>query len=415
MENNECQNEISSQIELDLYDLRNWKNANSNLRDLIVDKGPIRDIAINNGCNDWKYLSARLKQHETSNEHIIHMTAWIELERKRTLQKCIIENYCCCENSRNNLAFRGSNEKNYEDKFDLMMQEHVRRIQANEIHDHYLGHKIQNEMIDLLSNEIKMTIVNEIRQAKYFSVILDCTSDVSNQEQMSLILRCVDVSSVPIKIEEYFIEFLKVYDTTGKGIFEELMNIMKKLDLNIDDIRGQGYDNGSNLKGKHQAFYTPCGCIHLIYYFLICLTTCIKSVKAISFQAPEIRDALLELGKFSNNPKTNSETNCLAIYELENFEFLENDTNEVIHLLEDDFRINYFIRSRFEQFKIYEDVFGFLHDLQKILLTIPITIALAEKSFLKLKLIKSFLRSTMSQERLNGLPIISTKIILYHN
>ena len=65
---------------------------------------------------------------------------------------------------------------------------------------------------------------------------------------MSLVLRCVDVSSVPIKIEEYFIEFLKVDDTSGQGIFEELMNAMKNLDLNINDVRGQGYDNGSNMK-----------------------------------------------------------------------------------------------------------------------------------------------------------------------
>ena len=69
---------------------------------------------------------------------------------------------------------------------------------------------------------------------------------------MSLVLRCVDVSSVPIKIEEHFIEFLKVDDTSRQGIFEELINVMKNLDLNINDVRGQGYDIESNMKGKHQ-------------------------------------------------------------------------------------------------------------------------------------------------------------------
>jgi hypothetical protein len=43
----------------------------------------------------------------------------------------------------------------------------------------------------------------------------------------------------------------------------------------------------------------------------------------------------------------------------------------------------------------------------RILLTISVTVASAERSFSKLKLLKSYMRSTMTQERLNGLAMIS--------
>ena len=43
----------------------------------------------------------------------------------------------------------------------------------------------------------------------------------------------------------------------------------------------------------------------------------------------------------------------------------------------------------------------------RIMLTIPVTVASAERSFSKLKLLKSYLRSTMTQERLNDLAMIA--------
>jgi len=48
----------------------------------------------------------------------------------------------------------------------------------------------------------------------------------------------------------------------------------------------------------------------------------IESIKAIKFQTPQIRDALLQLAKTSEDPKTKSEANCLATYEIKSFKFL---------------------------------------------------------------------------------------------
>ena len=45
-----------------------------------------------------------------------------------------------------------------------------------------------------------------------------------------------------------------------------------------------------------------------------------------------------------------------------------------------------------------------------LFMTLPVTVASAERSFSKLKIIQSYLRSSMGQERLSGLAVLSVEI-----
>jgi hypothetical protein len=43
-----------------------------------------------------------------------------------------------------------------------------------------------------------------------------------------------------------------IFDINTNGLFNSLFDTIKSFGLNIEDVREQGYDNGSNIKGKHK-------------------------------------------------------------------------------------------------------------------------------------------------------------------
>ncbi|KAI5004027.1 hypothetical protein ZWY2020_031270 [Hordeum vulgare] len=180
----------------------------------LLRKGHVRGQLANYGFSDWHHIISRLKEHE----NVAHQELEKEREhwRKVLLRILLIVKFL----AEDNIAFRGSNSKVYQDtngnflglvqmlaEFDPVIKEHVDRITNDKIHDHYLGPSIQNELISLLATAIKSEIIRKVKEAKYFSILLDCTPNASHQEQTSLIIRYVDASSGSFCIEESLLGF----------------------------------------------------------------------------------------------------------------------------------------------------------------------------------------------------------------
>nr|TKW36879.1 hypothetical protein SEVIR_1G010800v2 [Setaria viridis] len=456
-------------------------------------------LLASDGVRDRKHLNEKLKTHENSE---------ITKEKERWRQVLVRIVSAVKFLAKQNLAFRGSNEKLYGRnngnflttvemiaEFDPVMQEHIRRIQSNKIHHHYLSHNIQDELITIFADAVKNHILKIIKDAKYFSFILDCTPDVRHEEQMTLIVRCVNMSSTIPRVEEFFLEFFQVDDTSRLGLFNVLLDALRSLDLNIDDVRGQGYDNGSNMKGKHQgvqtylleinpkALYMLCAC-HSLNLTLLertstddpktvsdaqSLVTAIEKfefiVGMIMFLDATLKQIEVVISYFQKdreegfNASIETAKSITSSMDIElkfptkrqgkrkkHFDKQNDETEELQLSTIDEFKISYFLCcTTFAKSFSHEnkpdveldDFFSELKVLQvslpeelmsapeipqfvkaadgypnvsiayRILLTIRVIVASAERNFSELKLLKNCLRSTMLQEIMNGLAMCS--------
>lgn len=165
-------------------------------------------------------------------------------------------------------------------KFDVIMANHLTKIQNKEIQSaHYLGKNVQNEIIKLVSSEIIRYIVQMVHDAKYFSIILDCTPDKSHMEQLSIIVRFVHKDEdCKITLQEHFLGFFEVFDSTGKGLSNYLVDFLKKHNLDIKNLRGQDYDNCANMRGQVNGVQKHILNINPRSFFVLCAAHSLKLV-----------------------------------------------------------------------------------------------------------------------------------------
>ena len=109
----------------------------------------------------------------------------------------------------------------------------------------WLGHDIQNAVISLMAETLRERIKEEVRTARYFTIIADETRDVSKTEQLSFVLRYILHGNT----YERFISFTKCEEVNAEAIFLYIMRALREMDVDISNCISQCYDGASVMSG----------------------------------------------------------------------------------------------------------------------------------------------------------------------
>ncbi|XP_048514949.1 zinc finger MYM-type protein 1-like [Athalia rosae] len=267
------------------------------IRQLIVEKGPVQiedfDFPVENGqwptngSSDWKHISRDLASHEKSVKHFTAFKNWREFHHRLRTENTV-----------------------------------------DREHERVLNREIEHW------RNVLQRIISIIQYLATQSLALrDCTPDKSRIEQMSIIIRFVsyDEKAKKFEIRKHFLGFLPITDTTGKGLTEVILDELQNLGIAFSDMRGQGYDNGANMKGKHSGVQNRI-LWDVLKKHIPSLTlkavsdtrweSRVDAIKPMRYQLGEIYDALVEISlDEKNNNALKYEAKCLA-QSIANFKFI---------------------------------------------------------------------------------------------
>ncbi|VVC37607.1 Domain of unknown function DUF4371 [Cinara cedri] len=143
-----------------------------------------------------------------------------------------------------------------------------------------------------MADETLHTILNEVKQAKYFTIIVDSTVDIGRIDQFSFSLRFVNEHG---DIKENCLCFEELPNAIANDYFTIIKNVMEKYKLDISICRGQDYNGDNTMRGRFSglqskikditplALYIHC-CAHDLN--LVLIDAMISSINGVLFLVP---------------------------------------------------------------------------------------------------------------------------------
>ena len=147
-------------------------------------------------------------------------------------------------------------------KYDVVLNEYLDNIIKKSQVSHNSGNKTRgglltliskttvNQIIECISDLIKKCIASQIVEAGMFSVELDTTQDVAVKDQCAIVIRYVNSNG----IQEKLIAVVNCIDSSGKGIFKLLSNVLTNNNLKIEYCIANATDGAASMQGIYNGF-----------------------------------------------------------------------------------------------------------------------------------------------------------------
>lgn len=173
----------------------------------------------------------------------------------------------------------------------------------------YLSPQIQNEFLECIGATYRDECVQRINQSPFFSILVDEVTDVSHTEQVGIIVRYIhNKGDANFEIIEDFLGFVAVEKTDALTLTTVIVKSLREWGINLDKLRGKGFDGASNMMGKKSGVTTLLReMFPRAKYTTHCRSHCLNLAVVYACRLVEVRnfmDRLRELTFFINySPK----------------------------------------------------------------------------------------------------------------
>ena len=100
-----------------------------------------------------------------------------------------------------------------------------------------------------MANEVLRTKLNAIKQSKFYSTMCDEYTDVANKERLLFCHRWIDEN---LCAREDFLGYYELPNIKSDTIVAVIRDCLIRVELPIQNLRGQTYDGASNMMGEKE-------------------------------------------------------------------------------------------------------------------------------------------------------------------